>query len=94
MGPVSRNVAASKIRIDQLKLQCANHVEVNKLKCCLSFDQIFLRKIDALLLSSLDLQQNNLYIWNGHIAPWILIFACFGVFFGFRQINQTSLKQK
>ena len=48
----------------------------------------------ALLLSSLDLQQNNLYIWNGHVAPWILIFACFSVFFGFKQINQTSLKYK
>jgi len=46
----------------------------------------------ALLLSSLDLQQNNFYIWNGHVAPWILIFACFSVFFGFKQINQTNLK--
>ena len=45
----------------------------------------------ALLLSSLDLQQNNLYIWNGHVAPWVLIFACFSVFFGFKQINQTSM---
>ena len=45
----------------------------------------------ALLLSSIDLQQNNLYIWNGHVAPWVLIFACFSVFFGFKQINQTSM---
>ena len=48
----------------------------------------------ALLLSSLDLQQNNLYIWNGHVAPWVLVFACFGVLLGFKQINQTSLKHK
>ena len=48
----------------------------------------------ALLLSSLDLQKNNLYIWNGHVAPWILIFACLSVFFGFKQINQTNLKHK
>ena len=48
----------------------------------------------ALLLSSLDLQENNLYIWNGHVAPWVLIFACFSVFLGFKQINQTSLKHK
>ncbi|MFL3004607.1 MAG: lysostaphin resistance A-like protein [Candidatus Neomarinimicrobiota bacterium] len=46
----------------------------------------------ALLLSSSDLQQNNFYLWNGHVAPWILIFACFSVFFGFKQINQTNLK--
>ena len=46
----------------------------------------------ALLLSSLELQQNNFYIWNGHVAPWILIFACFSIFFGFKQINQTNLK--
>ena len=45
----------------------------------------------ALFLSSLELQQNNLYIWNGHVAPWVLIFACFSVFFGFKQINQTSM---
>ena len=45
----------------------------------------------ALLLSSLDLQQNNLYIWNGHVAPWVLIFACFSVFFGFKQISQASM---
>ena len=50
-----------------------------------------LNNIMALLLSSLDLQQNNLYIWNGHVAPWILIFACFSVFFGFKQINETSV---
>ena len=46
----------------------------------------------ALLLSSLDLQQNNFYIWNEHVAPWILIFACFSVIFGFKQINQTNFK--
>ena len=46
----------------------------------------------ALLLSSLDLQQNNFYIWNEHVAPWILIFACLSVIFGFKQINQTNLK--
>ncbi len=46
----------------------------------------------ALILSVLELQQNNLYTWNGHVAPWILIFALFSVFFGFKQINQINLK--
>ena len=46
----------------------------------------------ALLLSSLELQQNSLYIWNGHVAPWVLIFALFSVFFGFKQINKTSFQ--
>tara|TARA_A100001011_G_scaffold46726_1_gene44167 strand:- start:166 stop:960 length:795 start_codon:yes stop_codon:yes gene_type:complete len=46
----------------------------------------------ALLLSLLDLQQNSLYILNGHVAPWILIFALYSVFFGFNQINQTNFK--
>ena len=46
----------------------------------------------ALLLSLLDLQHNSLYIWNGHVSPWVLVFALLSVFFGFKQINQISLK--
>ena len=46
----------------------------------------------ALILSMLDLQQNSLYTWNGHVAPWILIFALFSIFFGFKQINQINWK--
>ena len=46
----------------------------------------------ALLLSFLDSQQNSLYLWNGHVAPWIFIIALLSVFFGFKQINQLSLK--
>ena len=46
----------------------------------------------ALLLSFLDSQQNSLYLWNGHVAPWVFIIALLSVFFGFKQINQLSLK--
>tara|TARA_A100000164_G_C21811835_1_gene725902 strand:+ start:209 stop:1003 length:795 start_codon:yes stop_codon:yes gene_type:complete len=46
----------------------------------------------ALFLSFLDPQQNSLYIWNGHVAPWVFVFALFSVFFGFKQVNQLRLK--
>tara|TARA_Y100000816_G_C26016682_1_gene531736 strand:- start:204 stop:998 length:795 start_codon:yes stop_codon:yes gene_type:complete len=46
----------------------------------------------ALLSSLLELQQNSLYTWNGHVAPWVLIFALLSVFFGFKQINKTSFQ--
>ena len=46
----------------------------------------------ALLLSFLELEQDSIYLWNGHVAPWIFILALCSVYFGFKQINQTSFK--
>jgi hypothetical protein len=37
-----------------------------------------------------DVGENNLYLWNGHVAPWILILAVACVVFGFTNINRQS----
>ena len=47
----------------------------------------------ALLFSFLDSENNNIYIWNEHVAPWFLILALTGIIVGFKQINQLPIKQ-
>ena len=47
----------------------------------------------ALLLSFLDLKDNNIYIWNGHVSPWFLIIALGSIIVGFKQINHLPIKQ-
>ena len=47
----------------------------------------------ALLFSFLDSENNNIYIWNEHVAPWFLILALAGIIVGFKQINQLPIKQ-
>ena len=51
-----------------------------------------LNNFTALLLSFFDSQHNSVYILNGHVAPWTIIFALFFLFFGFKQVNRLSLK--
>ena len=51
-----------------------------------------LNNLTALLLSFFDSQHNSVYILNGHVAPWIIIFALLILFFGFKQVNRISLK--
>ena len=48
----------------------------------------------ALLFSFSDPQNNSFYLWNGHVSPWILILACIGIFFSFRQINALNIPRK
>ena len=48
----------------------------------------------ALLLSILEPQNNNFYLWNGHVSPWILILASISVFFSFKQINMLNMLKK
>ena len=45
----------------------------------------------ALLLSFLDLKDNNIYIWNEHVAPWILVIALISIIIGFKHINQLKM---
>ena len=47
----------------------------------------------ALLFSFLDSENNNIYIWNEHVAPWFLILALAGIIVGFKKINQLPIKQ-
>jgi len=46
----------------------------------------------AMIVSFADIGENNLYLWNGHVAPWILILAVGCVVFGFNNINRQSVR--
>jgi|TARA_B100000029_G_scaffold110329_1_gene102185 hypothetical protein len=46
----------------------------------------------AMVLSFADYGDENFYLWNGHVAPWILVLAVGSLVYGFRGIN--SLKAK
>ena len=46
----------------------------------------------AMLFSFSDIDEGSFYIWNGHVAPWILILALGSVIFGFRTINNIKVK--
>ena len=48
----------------------------------------------ALLFSFTEPQSNSFYLWNGHVSPWVLIFASISVFFGFRKINILDMPNK
>ena len=44
----------------------------------------------AMLFAFVDLEKNNLYIWNGHVAPWIMLFAIYASYYGFKGINRIG----
>lgn len=46
----------------------------------------------AMLFSFSEMDESSFYIWNGHVAPWILILAIGSVIFGFRMINSIKVK--
>ena len=46
----------------------------------------------AMIVSFADVGENNLYLWNGHVAPWILVLAVGCVVFGFSNINRQSIR--
>tara|TARA_B100000427_G_scaffold327105_1_gene337122 strand:- start:5486 stop:6280 length:795 start_codon:yes stop_codon:yes gene_type:complete len=46
----------------------------------------------ALLLSFSNSKESNIYIWNDHVAPWVLVVALGCVLIGFNQINQLNVK--
>ena len=48
----------------------------------------------ALLLSFSEPQNNGFYLWNGHVAPWVLILAFTSIFFSFRRINILNTYKK
>ena len=45
----------------------------------------------AIILSFSIGESNNLYTWNGHVSPWILLLAIGLIFFGFKGINQRKV---
>ena len=46
----------------------------------------------AMLFAFVDLEKNNFYIWEGHVAPWVILFAIFSSYYGFKGINQVETK--
>ena len=44
----------------------------------------------AMLFAFVNLEKNNLYIWNGHVAPWIILFAIYASYYGFKGINRIG----
>ena len=47
-----------------------------------------LNNLIALILSFTTEGESPFYIWNGHIAPWILLIAIIFVIYGFNAINR------
>ena len=46
----------------------------------------------ALIFSFTKISESSLYIWKGHIAPWIMFLALIFIIIGFKGINQGSSK--
>ena len=46
----------------------------------------------AMLFAFVDLEKNSFYIWESHVAPWIILFAMFSSYYGFKGINQKEAK--
>ncbi len=45
----------------------------------------------ALMLSSFPNENDNFYLSNGHVSPWLIILAIFFVILGFNKINKRNL---
>ena len=46
----------------------------------------------AMLFSFTNVGVPNIYLWNGHVAPWILILAVGCIVLGFKRINTLKVK--
>ena len=44
----------------------------------------------AMVFSFTEIEKNDVYILNGHVAPWFLLFALYAVFRGFKNINNVK----
>ncbi len=44
----------------------------------------------ALLFSFIDIEKNSLYLWNNHVAPWVLLLAIALVYTGFVGLNKAK----
>ncbi|MBL50661.1 MAG: hypothetical protein CMG57_01730 [Candidatus Marinimicrobia bacterium] len=46
----------------------------------------------AMLFSFSNTAESSVYIWHGHVAPWIIIMALGATAFGFKAINQIKVR--
>ena len=44
----------------------------------------------ALTFAITDIDQYSLYIWNGHVAPWCIVFCIIFTILGFKKVNQIK----
>ena len=44
----------------------------------------------AMFFSFAEIENNNIYIFNGHVAPWVILFASYAILRGFKSINQIK----
>ena len=44
----------------------------------------------ALFFSFIDLEKSSLYLWNNHVAPWVLLLAVAFVYTGFVGLNKSK----
>lgn len=49
-----------------------------------------INNIFALVFSFTDTTETSFYLWNGHVAPWIVLLALGAVVYGFKGINQSE----
>ena len=41
----------------------------------------------AMILSFTNIDLESIYLWNGHVTPWLIVMAIFFLFKGFKGIN-------
>ena len=44
----------------------------------------------AMFFSFAEIENNSIYIFNGHVAPWFIFFATYAILRGFKSINQMK----
>jgi membrane protease YdiL (CAAX protease family) len=44
----------------------------------------------AMFFSFAEIENNSIYIFNGHVAPWFIFFATYAILRGFKSINQIK----
>ena len=44
----------------------------------------------AMFFSFAEIENNKIYIFNGHVAPWFIFFATYAILRGFKSINQIK----
>ena len=44
----------------------------------------------AMFFSFAEIENNSIYIFNGHVAPWFIFFAMYAILRGFKSMNQIK----
>ena len=44
----------------------------------------------AILFSFINMEENYFYLYNGYVAPWIIIPALYALYYGFKGLDQEN----